>query len=129
MTEYDPSGKGPGENGAKLDGGKPPVWQGVIDYFPNALIGLACVSAFGAEKYTWKGWEAVSDGQTRYNNALARHQIKQAKGEWEPADDRLLELLIQAGLPASPELAHQAQIIWNACAVFEMMVKHGKQGG
>jgi hypothetical protein len=49
--ESDPNGRDPKQGGAKLDAGKSPVWQGLLDYFPRACEAVALVSAGGAAKY------------------------------------------------------------------------------
>ena len=56
MAEVEPTGKTAKEPWTKLDVGKAPVNQGVIEYFPRALLAVAEVSAFGAKKYSWSGW-------------------------------------------------------------------------
>jgi len=78
QTESDPTGRAPGSPGAKLDAGKAPVLRGVIQYFPRAILAVAEVSAHGASKYTWNGWETVPDGPARYGDALVRHLCKEA---------------------------------------------------
>lgn len=61
------------ERGKKDDSGKAPVRAGVINYFPNALLEIAKVSAFGAKKYSWGNWKFVENGKTRYGDAQMRH--------------------------------------------------------
>jgi hypothetical protein len=108
--EVDPTGKKSHEPGAKLDHGKSPVWRGAIDYFPRALEAVALVSAVGAEKYSWKGWEKVEDGVNRYNDALSRHLTREA---------------IEGPYDAQTKLLHAAQRAWNALAVVELMLRDG----
>ena len=81
---------------------------GLIDYFPRACGAVAQVSAKGAEKYTWKGWESVPDGMGRYQDALGRHWIAQGRGE---------EIDYETGL------LHKAQVAWNALAVLELHLR------
>ena len=108
MTERDPNGIPAGTPGAKLDAGKSPVTQGCLQYFPRALLEVAKVSLKGAEKYSWRGWEHVPDGETRYNNALGRHILAEAiEG---PRDTDTNEL-------------HAAQIAWNALARLELILR------
>lgn len=105
--EKDPHGKTSKEPGSKLDAGKSPVYQGLLDYFPRACKAVADVSARGAAKYAWKGWETVPDGQNRYRNALGRHIVDEAiQGDYDP--DGFL---------------HAAQIAWNAMAALELKLK------
>src|SRR6185503_20664248 len=77
VSEHDPNGKAPGEPGSKLDAGKAPLRRGALEYFPRALMAVAEVSAFGASKYAWNGWETVPDGVSRYGDAGARHVVKE----------------------------------------------------
>lgn len=107
----DPHNKKPHELGAKLDAGKPPVWQGLLDYFPRACEAVALVSAGGAAKYAWKGWETVPEGVTRYANALNRHQLKIARGEVYDPEGFL----------------HRAQVAWNALAVLELWLQENER--
>ena len=116
MTEYDPQGKSPKQPGSKLDAGKSPVFQGVLDYFPRAITAVADVSLYGTNKYAWKGWESVPDGINRYANALARHIVKEAiEGPWD----------IAAKLdPDHPtDIRHAAQVAWNALARLELILR------
>lgn len=89
----------------KYDGGKSPVFRGAIDYFPRAIGAVAEVSAFGASKYAWKGWEGVADGYNRYSDALVRHLIYEGEGEVLDTDSGLL---------------HAAHAAWNALARLEL---------
>lgn len=102
--EKDPSGRQPNQPGAKLDAGKPPILRGAIQYFPRALSAVADVSAFGAAKYTWKGWESVPDGINRYGDALARH-------------------LLADGIDPQSNLSHAAHAAWNALARLELLLR------
>lgn len=107
MKEKDPHGKGQHEPGAKLDAGKSPTWQGLLDYFPRACNAVADVSAAGARKYAWKGWESVPDGVNRYRNALVRHIVNESiEGKTDPDGFR-----------------HLAQIAWNALATLELTLR------
>lgn len=109
MTEeLDPTGKSPHEPGAKLDGGKVPIFQGVISYFPRALEAVAKVSAFGAQKYSWDGWGPVDDGINRYANAQYRHALSAARGETHDPDSGML---------------HAAHEAWNMLAKLELMLR------
>jgi hypothetical protein len=108
LAEQDPNGKKPGEPGAKLDAGKAPIFQGLLDYFPRALESVSMVSLAGSKKYAWKGWEAVPDGFNRYSNALGRHLLKeQTEGD----------------VDAETGCLHAAQIAWNALARLELKLR------
>lgn len=74
--EKDPNGLELKTAGAKADSGKSPVCRGVLHYFPRALCAIAELSAIGANKYSWKGWEKVPDGIARYGDAGARHELR-----------------------------------------------------
>lgn len=114
MLEFDPNGKQPNEPGAKLDAGKPAIWQGLFAYFPRACESVAAVSTFGASKYAWKGWESVPRGVERYSDALARHLIKEGLGESKDKDSGYL---------------HAAHAAWNAMARLELMLREEEQNG
>lgn len=92
----------------KYDGGKAPIFRGLIDYFPRAVEGVAAVSAFGASKYAWKGWEGVSDGYNRYSDAMVRHLIEEGKGDVLDPDSGLL---------------HAQHTAWNALARLELLIR------
>jgi len=94
--------------GLKFDAGKPPVVRGVLQYFPRALEAVAEISAAGAEKYTWNGWQSVPDGVVRYGDAMGRHILGEATDG-----------------PIDPEsgLLHAAQVAWNALARLELMLR------
>ena len=108
FAEKDPLGIPAKEPGSKLDAGKSPVWQGVLDYFPRALEAVANVSVIGAQKYSWKGWESVPDGETRYRNAQGRHILKES-----------MEGPYDSDFPGQNVL-HLAQNAWNALAALEL---------
>lgn len=108
LREQDPNGKNPHEPGAKLDAGKIPVFQGILDYFPRALMAVAEVSAFGASKYAWKGWESVPEGRTRYKDASIRHMMYRAMGEHVDPDSGLL---------------HECHEVWNHLAALELKLR------
>jgi hypothetical protein len=89
------------------------VFRGLLDYFPRACIAVAEVSAAGAEKYAWKGWEGVDDGYNRYSDAGARHIVKKAiEGPW---DSEMAE--------RGKRILHDAQVAWNALAALELYLR------
>lgn len=98
----------------KFDTGKVPIYRGAVAYFPTAIAGVAAVSAFGATKYAWKGWEHVPDGINRYTDAMVRHLVSEAKGEVVDPD---------SGLP------HAWHVAWNALARVELIMKEEKING
>ena len=112
MAEVDPNGISAKAPGAKLDFGKAPIFQGLIDYFPRAITAVADVSRRGAEKYSWKGWETVPDGFKRYSDALARHLTKEStEGRYDTGPNGL-----------GPEVLHASQVAWNALARLELLL-------
>lgn len=109
--ESDPTGRQPGEPGAKLDAGKSPIRRGLLEYFPRACLAVAEVSAHGAEKYSWNGWETVPDGVNRYGDAMVRHSCK---------------AVIEGPRDADSGLLHAAHEAWNALARLELMLREDK---
>lgn len=109
--EVDPNGIDPKQGGAKLDAGKTPAFQGLINYFPRACAMVSDVSGVGAKKYSWGGWGTVVDGFNRYSNALMRHLF--AEGRGEKYDNG----------PGGTGMLHAAQVAWNALARLEMMLR------
>lgn len=102
-TADDPSLIGTGA--IKYDAGKVGVFQGLINYFPRALWGVAEISTFGAQKYAWNGWADVADGYNRYQDAKFRHALKQAMGEEIDPDSQKYHILHEAwGALAAAEL-------------------------
>ena len=108
--ETDPTGKGKHEPGAKLDAGKAPISQGVLQYFPAALKQVALLSQYGAEKYTWKGWESVPDGINRYSDAMGRHLLDEEKSFWDDEE-------------GGSGLLHATAVAWNALARLELILR------
>jgi len=94
--------------GIKYDGGKAPIFRGAVSYFPRAIEAVASVSAFGASKYAWKGWQSVDDGYNRYSDAMVRHLAYEGKGEVLDPDSGLL---------------HAAHAAWNALARLELLIR------
>lgn len=92
----------------KYDAGKAPINRGCLAYFPRAMAAVATVSAFGASKYAWKGWEGVDDGINRYSDAMVRHVAYEGQGEVLDPDSGLL---------------HAAHAAWNALARLELIIK------
>lgn len=103
-SEADPDGLNPHAPGAKLDKGKPRPGL-VLGDFARALQHVTNVGTYGAQKYTDRGWRSVSNGVSRYGDALWRHLLKDAEGEVNDPDTGI------------PHLAHAA---WNALAILEL---------
>lgn len=106
--ETDPNGIDAKTPGSKLDAGKPPVTRGLLDYFPRGCLEVSRVSAKGAEKYSWKGWESVPDGVNRYLDAAGRHLVYRGIDGETDRDTGLL---------------HLAQLAWNSLAALELYLR------
>ena len=92
----------------KYDAGKAPIYRGALSYFPRAISAVAAVSAFGASKYAWNGWQDVDDGYNRYSDALVRHLAYEGEGEDVDPDSGLL---------------HAQHAAWNALARLELLLR------
>lgn len=95
--------------GRKYDSGKAPAFSGLFNYFPRALVAVARVSQYGAEKYEIpyedENWARVDNGSARYRNADGRHTLHETiDGFYDPES-------------GEPHLAHKA---WNTMAALEL---------
>lgn len=109
MTEADPNGLDAHSPGAKLDAGKPKPSTYVLRYFPRAILEVAKVSEFGAKKYTPKGWEKVTNGVDRYEDAEVRHILK--------------EEIERSQTDLDSDILHAAHKAWNALASLELLCR------
>lgn len=100
VVEEDPNGIEAHTAGAKLDHGKLRAGL-VLRGFKDALVGVSKVGTFGAAKYSDNGWKSVSNGYSRYEDALYRHLLADGVDE-------------QSGLP---HLYHAA---WNILAMIQL---------
>ena len=105
VDEKDPSGLDPHELGAKLDNGK--IKAGVLADFGMALMAVAEVGTFGADKYSRGGWQHVENGEERYMDAKWRHLLK---ANQEPLD-------------SDSNLKHLAHEAWNTLAELEFKLR------
>ena len=112
MHEVDPNGLSPHAKGAKLDKGKPRPNM-VFSAFSRALLAVARVGTFGADKYTDDGWLYVDKAETRYADAGFRHYLYRWAGE--EVD------------PESEEL-HLAHEVWNKLAELELCLRRLENG-
>lgn len=110
MTEKDPNGIDQHAPGAKLDAGKvmPSL---ILTDMGDALLAVAEVATFGAQKYTKGGWKQVPNGAERYRDAADRHRLKQGS-EREDPDSKLLHL------------QHEA---WNILALLQLELHQTKR--
>jgi hypothetical protein len=97
----------PQQPGVKLDAGKPRLSL-VLGAFCRALDQVGQVGTFGAMKYSDNGWLSVPDGEARYTDALFRHLLAEARGEW---------------LDSESQLPHAAHLAWNALARLELALR------
>lgn len=98
----------------KYDAGKAPIYRGALSYFPRAIELVSAVSAFGASKYAWNGWQNVDDGVNRYSDALVRHLAYEATGEDVDPDSGLL---------------HAGHAAWGALARLELILREAEKLG
>ena len=96
--------------GVKLDKGKPRAGL-VLGGFSRALLAVADVGTFGAQKYTPHGWLSVPHGIERYTDAMVRHQLAEASGEQTDSESGL---------------SHAAHAAWNALARLELLLAEAK---
>lgn len=104
MKEVDPNGIPAHSPGSKLDAGKPNC-DLVFTAFADALLEVAKVGTFGAEKYTPNGWREVPDGYSRYRSAAFRH------------------LLTCSYLDPETSLPHLAHAAWNCLAALQLHIE------
>lgn len=93
----------------RLNAGKPPMHLVALD----GLVLVAWVSAFGAEKYSARGWEqAAAKRQFSWSDcvrAMLSHLLKLMAGQRNDSE---------SGLP------HVGHIAWNALALCTMLVRN-----
>lgn len=107
IMEQDPNGLSPHTPGAKLDANKPNC-DLVFGGFSNALLEVAKVGTFGAQKYTDNGWKSVPNGVNRYRSAAYRH------------------LLSNNFLDNDSNLPHLAHAAWSCLAALELIFSSEK---
>lgn len=81
----------------------------ILDSMPRALMAVAEVGTFGANKYSRDGWLSVPNGEQRYAAAQDRHRFLRCSGEYVDSDSQL------------PHLYHEA---WNALAKLELHLRN-----
>lgn len=99
--------------GAKADSGKPRVamWMRTV---PRAILEVAKVATFGADKYTPYGCLSVPRGEQRYDDAGMRHWLEDAI---EPD-----------GLDPESHIIHLAHDAWNRMMRLELALRRIKEG-
>lgn len=103
MTENKPEG-------IKYDKGKPRIAEMVQD-FRLAIIEVAKVWAFGADKYSKGNWRYVENGENRYTNAMLRHLCAEMDNDTD----------------SESELLHAAHVAWNALARLHFIISKSKK--
>lgn len=100
------------EVGRKYDGGKAPIVQGCLWYFPRALQAVAEQSRYGKDKYNLdyadKNFMRVEEAFKRYSDGLGRH-LAGEEVDFEGIDP-------ESGLP------HAYAVAWNALARLEILL-------
>jgi hypothetical protein len=81
--------------GRKDDKNKPRV-NLLFSDFPLALLEVAKVATFGAEKYTDSGWKHVENKEKRYADAKDRHSLCAHLGEGVDTESGYLHLAHEA---------------------------------
>lgn len=109
-SDVDPDGLDAHAPGAKLDAGK--VQAGVLLDFSHALMAIAEVGTFGAERYSRGGWQSVRNGVQRYTDAQGRHQLKRG---------------IEGEIDSDSGLMHRAHECWNALASLELYIREKEE--
>lgn len=94
--------------GAKDDGAKPRIDLILVD-MPRALLEVAKVATFGANKYSDGGWLRVPHGEKRYRAAMQRHDLS--------------ENIDGGGLDPETKFLHAAHVAWNALARLELILR------
>jgi len=91
--------------GIKHDEGK--ILAACLKDFSLALLGVAQVATFGANKYERGNWQDVENGETRYEDAMWRHMLASRHEEYDPETD----------------LMHEAHAAWNTLAKLELKLR------
>ena len=111
-----------GSTPAKLDAGKPPVYQGFMAYFPRAIKAVSHVSVAGREKYQaeWedKAWMTLE--VNRLLDGQSRHMLDRIIHGEENAEDSVHH-------PTGETLLHLAQNAWEAMAALEVFLKEREE--
>jgi len=102
-----PDDNGDRHPGRKFDGDKPRA-DLLLD-MAQALMAVAEVSTFGAEKYAAHDWLKVPNAKERYMAALWRHLLQSSSERFDQ----------------DSKLDHYAHVAWNALAILELARRGG----
>lgn len=92
--------------GTKFDSEKPKP-RLILSDMPRAILEVAKVGTFGANKYSEGNWLEVENGLKRYTDALDRHRLYSAIEDYDQ----------ETGL------LHAAHLAWNALARLELILR------
>jgi hypothetical protein len=81
------------------------------------LRGAVAVGSYGARKYARDNWLRVDDGVMRYYEAVGRHVLDIACGEWIDTEDK--------GGSGLPNVYH---VCWGILAAGELVRRHKVEG-
>lgn len=99
--------------GRKDDAGK--TQAGILlEDFPRALLAVAQVATFGANKYERGNWLKVQDAKQRYADAMLRHMLEDG--------------VKPCSVDAESGMLHKAHAAWNALAVLELALRELEEG-
>ena len=84
---------------------KIPLWSGLFQYFPDALIAVANLSYVGNEQH--------NSGQP----------LHWARGKSADQEDTLLRHLLEKGTIDSDGVRHSAKVAWRALAMLQLEIE------
>lgn len=108
-VERDPLGIPAGDPGAKLDDGK--IRAALLKDMGLALMAVAELLTLGAEKYSESGWVSVPNGKERYDDAMARHWLRNG---YEEMDSDMV-------------IRHEVSVAWNALTRLEKLIRSDEE--
>lgn len=97
----------------KYDQGKP-IAGVLYEGFPLALLAVAEISTFGANKYRRGSWATVPNAIERYTDAMHRHLLMEQSGETVDQESNLY---------------HAAHAAWGALCRLELILREIKDDG
>lgn len=96
------------DGGMKYDSGKP-IAGVLYEDFPRALLEVAKVGTFGANKYKRSSWSTVPNASERYTDAMHRHLLQEQTGE---------------DIDPESDLLHAAHAAWGALCRLELIIRN-----
>ncbi len=109
--------------GKKWDDGKAPLYQGLFQYFPDALNAVSQDSRYGKVKYDLTyddiNWMRVEEGFNKYSDAMLRHVANEFKeGPWDLEAQEL-----------GFDILHATMVAWNSLARLQLLITELKARG